>query len=423
MNSLKFFVDINDNVVRCVYQENIDKNITEIITLPNTILHDIFFRFIKAFPDVVPTINGSLNIFTFYDINDLLIEKLINDSEEYKRKMSSGQNKLMVKRVNKFKKEFVRASATILAALTLFTISKKCIDELNIDFPPTLSFSAEFVEKINDFDLEKFLSKKKIYNNVEQTHSPTFVEHTMETPTMDIKEIPNVQIEIKDEELITPDSFIRLGAENCVNDEKYNITKSYYLESLSKIAEQYGIDPALALAVCTHERGLHSNEVDPGGGMGLFQIQVEGSYNWINEDITAYNFETEQYETVTITKDLVSDVFKNMQIGCMILQNYLSTYDYNILEAVTAYNYGPGNLKSVLDTCSNETGIPLSELNNINNTEWLKYRKIISGGDPEYLENVFKYIENGTILSFIKPNHETLNLKFDNINYTVDKSL
>ena len=25
---------------------------------------------------------------------------------------------------------------------------------------------------------------------------------------------------------------------------------------------------------------------------------------------------------------------------------------------------------------------------------WLKYRTLISGGDPNYLENVFKYIEN-----------------------------
>ena len=68
-------------------------------------------------------------------------------------------------------------------------------------------------------------------------------------------------------------------------------------------AKKYGIAPYLALALCTQEKGEHSTNVDIGGAVGLFQIQVEGPWNWCGKELTAFNYETNSYETVTITKE------------------------------------------------------------------------------------------------------------------------
>lgn len=220
------------------------------------------------------------------------------------------------------------------------------------------------------------------------------------------------------------DAVLKLDAEDATDMEKYYITKAYYYDAISTNAKKYGLDPNLVLAIATHERGVHSDMVDSGGGIGLFQIQVRGGWNWSGQTISAYNFETGEYDNVTITEDSVSDVFENIKVGCMMIQNSLAKYNYNIALAITAYNYGDNYLEKVINTCSMETGFSTSELKEMNNLEWLSYRDIISGGDTHYLENVCKYIPNDTVLSFKNINNgEDVFIKYENINYQNDKGV
>ena len=211
-----------------------------------------------------------------------------------------------------------------------------------------------------------------------------------------------------------------IEADNLTDTEKYYVANAYYSDAIEKYANMYGVDPKLALAIGTHERGLHSSAVDEGGAIGLFQIQVRGSWNWDGKTITAYNFDTNEYETVTITEEKVSDVFENIKVGCMMLQNLLTKYNYNIALAVTAYNYGDNYLEKVLQKCSECTGFTIEQLCDLNNLEWLSYRDIISSGDPLYLENVCKYIPNETVLKFKIPGKENLAIKYENLNYKKD---
>ena len=49
----------------------------------------------------------------------------------------------------------------------------------------------------------------------------------------------------------------------------------------------------------------------------------------------------------------------------------------------------------------------------------MKYRNIIGGGDPNYLENVFKYIPNDTVLKFKKPDGSEYFIRYENVNKNV----
>ena len=63
---------------------------------------------------------------------------------------------------------------------------------------------------------------------------------------------------------------------------------------------------------------------------------MKGGFNWENSYITAYNFETNSYETTLITtksedpSENVTDIFRNIKIACMIIQDSLVRYNYDI---------------------------------------------------------------------------------------------
>ena len=424
MNSITFLVDINDVVSDCSYFEAYKSKKRIGIRLPKEALSDIFFKFVKAYPNSeIVEEEGEYNRVTFYDVDVDYIDKLISISEKYKSAYKEQAPKVV--RNNKFKKSAVRVSAGILLAISLFAIAKESAKQIGFDF--NIKFNIPSIGEI--FDRKEVIKEDdllKHFTNIEKNdiEEPVIEEE----PEVKVAPIINIIEEKEEEKEVVEekqnvDDYVKLNADNMLNGEKYTISNAYYSQSLSEIATRYGIDPSLALAVATHERGIHSNQVDSGGGIGLFQIQVEGGWNWNNRTITAYNFETNQYEDVLITTEYVADVFQNMQVGCMMLQNLLTTYNYNVLEAVTAYNYGTENVRHVLEYTASQTGASLEELNNMDNTKWLKYRDTIKGGDPEYLENVFKYIQNGTTLTFTKPNGEVINIEFDNLNYSNDMSL
>lgn len=449
MNSIRFYVDMNDNVLKCEYFESIDKFVHEIIKLSPIELHDMLFRFLKkySFP-ISDVLNNEVSVITFFDVDVFEMDNIIERSNRYKKDvLKKAQNystennaneentKKKVSRKNKFKKIVVGTSATILATLLLYAAGKEIskdfdknvgnsTNDITYDEPLILHFNShdntfpvDDIEVMKDADSTDFKSTDTILKvNKENESDEIEYDAEIDTSVEDTSVyVQNDNITDVDNEII-PDIIFSLDTEDWTDTEKYTIAHAYYSETIAKTARTYGIDPQLALAIGVHERGLHSEYVDAGGGMGLFQIQVEGSWNWVGKQIMAYNFDTNSYESITITKETASDVFENIKIGCMMIQDILVRNNYNVLKAVTEYNYGTENLRIVLQRCSNETGFRTDELNDMNNLEWLKYRNIIANGDPEYLENVFKYIPNGSILSFTKPNGEEITMMYNNSN-------
>lgn len=431
MNNIRFYVNMNDDVLRCEYHEKIDGYKFNLIELPNTILRKKLADFLKKYDEPEVKEDGDISIVTFYDVDVSEMDRLIKRSnkyikeynqkakEEFLNKQKEAE-KIKVTRKNKFRKMFIRTSASLLVTLVAYASSKDIIK--NINYQNDQSINTEDMALDNDKNYENsiFLDNSNVF--IDDTNNNSNGNEDMENNNYQEVEIPSILPPLydMDNELTNDNSIVEydqtfyLNADNWIDTDKFYVANAYYSETITKMANRYGIDPALALAIGIHERGLHSEYVDAGGAIGLFQIQVEGIWNWNNKEITAYNFDKQAYETVTITRESVSDVFENIKVGCMMIQDLLIRNNYNIAKAVTEYNYGVNNLNTVINTCSLNTGFRQDEFNDINNLEWLNYRNIIHGGDPEYLENVFKYIPDGSILKFTKPNGENISFLYTN---------
>lgn len=183
---------------------------------------------------------------------------------------------------------------------------------------------------------------------------------------------------------------IRLEYTDNSNTEKAMKTKELYGDIITKYANDYGIDPVIAIAVATQERGVHSTKKDPGGATGLMQIQ---NSVWVDQEVSAYNYTTGKQDRFIVKEEMLSNVESNIKIGCMILQNAMQYMDYNVLAGIQCYNMGYGNMSKILNAYANEKGISKQEvLSNKTDTGWLEYRDMIKVGDQRYLEHVLSWI-------------------------------
>ena len=296
-------------------------------------------------------------------------------NEKIKSKPIQTQNKKPVKKVkrkNKFKRTVITLSlATTMALSTIAAI--KGNDTVNPSYENTNnnpSIEENIIEDNND-----------TYDNYD------YEEYNENDNEIDYQEIIDLDIE-----------------ENTQN-EKYLYCKNNYGDLITKYANMYGIDPNVAIAVFTHERGYHSDVMDPGGAIGLCQVQLDV---WDNQDIRAYNFETENWETYHIKEENVKNLEENIKAGVMILQDSLRQVSYMVFQGVQNYNYGLGNL----NVAFRNSGLNSQELNEQNRKEWMQYRDLIKGGDPLYVEHVFQYIPSDTTLHFKTPEGQEINLHY-----------
>ena len=225
-------------------------------------------------------------------------------------------------------------------------------------------------------------------------------------PTSDIKiegetnnETPkNQTIIIDDEELVMEEENIiedttpkvNIDFDNRTDSSKYIKAKELYSDLITKYAKRYGIDPNLMLAVATQERGIHSEVIDSDGGYGLMQIQYS---QWINKNIQVFNYETNSYETLNITTDMIKNLETNIKLGCMIMQDNLNRLNNNPLLSLQAYNYGFPCASACISAYAKDNNLSYKEaILDYTNTGWMNYRKNIGGGDPVYVEHVLSYI-------------------------------
>ncbi len=98
------------------------------------------------------------------------------------------------------------------------------------------------------------------------------------------------------------------------------------------IANQWGLPPALIIAVITQESGGNSRVVSSAGAVGLMQIEPGTA-----QDIaTAVGL-----STATVDQELYNPE-DNVELGSYYLHYLLGTFNGNTTLAVAAYNAGPG---------------------------------------------------------------------------------
>lgn len=93
---------------------------------------------------------------------------------------------------------------------------------------------------------------------------------------------------------------------------------------ITQTAEQYGVNPALALAQAQAESGFNQNAVSPAGAIGVFQLMPSTAAG-LGVDPT--------------------DLTQNIQGGVQYLSQLLNQFGGDTTLALAAYNAGPGNVQ------------------------------------------------------------------------------
>lgn len=381
MYKVRFTIGDND-VIRCRVSQGNDHAYIE---LSQKSIYNILNTLIKRYKPI-DEIDENYSYVTFKNVNEQELEYYYEQEEqrekeirrkiqEEKRKQTQIKNKKQrkVKRKNKFKRTVI--ALTLATTATLIAVANQ--------------------KEANTLESPAF----------EDTYNPPIVD------TNGVNEITKINMDLEYDSPIEKDNInedselLELDIEENTQNEKYLYCKNNYGDLITKYANMYGIDPKVAIAVFTHERGYHSDVMDPGGAIGLCQVQLDV---WNDKDVKAFNFETNSWETYHIKEENIKNLEQNIKAGVMILQESLRQVSYMILQGVQNYNYGLGNL----NVAFRQSGLNANELNEQNNKEWMQYRDLIKGGDPLYIEHVFQYIPSDSNLHFKTPDGKDINLHY-----------
>ena len=314
-------------------------------------------------------ITDNEKIIRFYDVDKNIEREIIKQRKNIGKK---------VKRTNKFAPVKIMLSATLV--LSLYLNSHDILvfgkHEPIVDEQPKYSFAIE--------------------------ETPSY-SHTKEENNI----TPDNKVTINST-VITPDNYFDFEYENRSQTEKSKITRQRYYEIIEKYADMYGLPTNLMVAVATQEQGTHSMKISTGGGFGLFQIQAEGGWHWVGRELTAYNFDTGQNETITVCQDnnglidknMLADLKYNVKVACMVMSSTLKTCNNDMILALQTYNSGTETLN----------------LKEKYGEDWVNHRGNLPG-DPLYIEHVLSYIEQeDNVLIYTDQNNNTHTIEVNNVN-------
>lgn len=321
---------------------------------------------------------------------------ILNDLCDYKSKLSLKRNKKKrVQRKVKYAKKKM-----ILTTIGLFTLS-------------SVIGTSIYALKQDKFDAKTLIKTEK-EKDIEVDIENEDVKNIVEQAEQEVEE--QVKKESDVEEIVMSFSY-----EDYSDTEKAINTKNNYGDLLNKYSKQYGIDPIIMTGIATQERGVHSRVKDEGGATGLMQIQ---NGPWVGRSLTAYNYNTNQNETIIVDEAKLSDLEYNIKVGCMIFQNNIKEMNNNMIAAIQCYNLGSTNMRKILRAYSNQTGRSIDAiLSDINDNGWLECRDILGIGDPEYIEHVFSWIGDEVTLNNVENNGKLVNLCINNKNETKSISI
>ena len=202
---------------------------------------------------------------------------------------------------------------------------------------------------------------------------------------------------------------------NSITNEKISSRKDVYNENMTEerqnayvtAAEESGVDVNLLIAMAKQENGLKN--ISTKYAKGPMQIENPNLKNVYKR----YNYKLHDYETVNFGKMNLEDYASNVKAGSIMLYETLKKYDYNMLFAIQAYNYGDGAFDVALKMAKRELGKSEYELTYEEVKPYIKYvhdnpQKLFKNwelstyGDHLYVENVRRYANGAVALNRIE---------------------
>lgn len=402
----KNYIEIDENIIK-IHKDG--KLCT--LTNPNSIkiLLDICHKnnfYFKSKKATLRNADKVIREFDSYRANKTGKKKKLNIAYNNIKKLINN-SKLV--RMNPIEKTVLVTGLATTIAFTAMAFNNNSNNKSNKNYIAVESQS--IIEELPEYVDEEVVTETPIINiqdesfNYDTENEDGIIIH--ETETNDTYEI-NQMLE---EDVFHFEYTDRTDSENLNNAMRYE-------DLFKKYGNMYGVDPNLLIAMAAQESsGNHYDNLKGNYGIGIMQIEKKVH---INSTVKAYNFETGEIDKIKVTEEAIKDLETNIQIGTIIIRNRLEENNYNIALALQSYNFGIGNMNTVINNCSDSTGLLKSDIrNNCTNPEWLNYRNTISVGDPQYIEHVFSYIPNDTVLT-IKDrddNDHSLKIVNDSIQY------
>lgn len=351
---------INNNKTRYVDYRVILNELYKLSKVPNKKLSIINGNITFATNDktvIIESYSNNKDASLQLIIDKLKLEKIKRRKQELRKKK--------IKRRQMITASILLSAVTITSSLIGNNVVTASTNE-EIDKEPSIAYEEDFDMKTQPLIIEEkeiVLEDKSLSNDISSLKNNKIEEDDINT----------LEVEFEDR----------------TDTEKFKVTKAYYKEIITRVSKKYGIDPQIMLAIATQESGIHKiNKNTPAIGL----MQIEKSV-WVDESITAYNYENHSNETIYITSELLEDLEFNIKVACMHFQKCLKDSKYNLALAIQMYNFGYGNLNNTLKMCYNGN-INLKNVELVNDNEWLNYREKIDAGDKLYLERILSYIED-----------------------------
>ncbi|MBQ7351706.1 MAG: lytic transglycosylase domain-containing protein [Clostridia bacterium] len=129
-----------------------------------------------------------------------------------------------------------------------------------------------------------------------------------------------------------------------------------YRHQVEYFSEKYGLSESLVASVINIESRYDKKAISEVGAKGLMQIMDSTADECIRKLGIAETWD-------------IFDVEDNMEVGCFYLKYLLDIFEGNVINALCAYNWGLGNVRSWIDAgncdvAGNITNIPVNETAN-----------------------------------------------------------
>ena len=340
-----------------------------------------------VYPDRVIFIKDYKQVFERVDARKKVDKYNASRASKY---MNGGRK---AKRVSKTG-AITKGLMVLLIMVSVLSVSHKIKD---FGDPFTPSANATWMSDVSQENIEKYLNEEQ--PDIEEK-DPGYDKLLMDTQMISLLDIE----EAEKKEQTNGELLAQLVEEKDTIYQNFNIdfsdrtsaekavsAKNNYYCLVSKYAKTYGIDKDLMMAIGTQEKGVHSTEIDPGGGVGLMQMQYQV---WVNQDVKAYNFDTNSWESFHVTDSNIRELDTNIKIACMYFQNCLVNMDYNVPAALCAYNWGMTSTKNKLSEFSQDRGLSLNEVLEANDTSWINLFNVNGDTSLAYPKMVLSYYDS-----------------------------